>query len=176
MRLAMVFVCAVICCGTAAAQGSMVRMGLWEATIRTKATVPPEMTVAMMKNGLTSGPTLSIQTIDPPMTERWHTCMDEAKWRKNYERMKTAPRGCVFTHQSEGTNSLSLGLKCSADGMSIVMENRVSWTRMRIHLTLDSTTTYPGVAGVARNSTETTSLFLSPNCGSVAQGASVPAK
>lgn len=178
MRLAAVFVGVMIGCVSAAAQSTPVRMGLWDVTIRTKATVPAAMTAAMRKNGLTGGPTLPLQTIDPPVTLRVHTCMDEAKWRKNYEGLKTAraPHGCVFSHWSEDAHNMSSGLACSAGGMSVATETKLSWTRERIHLTIDSSLIYPGVVGEGKGSYEITSLFLSSDCGSVAQGASVPAK
>jgi hypothetical protein len=179
MRLAAVVLGVMVWCGTATSQTTPVRMGLWDVTIRTKATVPPVMTAAMTKNGLTAGPGLPVQTIDPPVIQRMHSCMDEATWKRNRAAVTngTAPKSCVFTHQSEDAHSYSAGLKCDAGGMVIVVENKLSWvTREKTHLTLHSEITYPGVAGKGTESTELSSVFLSSDCGAVAPGTSVPVK
>ena len=178
MRLAAVVVGFLVWCGAAAGQSTPVRMGLWDVTVRRKATVPPAMAAAMRKNGLTPTLGFPMQSIDPPVTVRVHTCMDEAKWIKDAAiATAPAPKSCVFTHRSEDAQGRSAGLKCDASGMSVVMENKTSWAnREKIHLTMHLAMTYPGVAGESVSSIEVTSLFLSPDCGSVAPGASVPVK
>jgi hypothetical protein len=180
MRLVAVVVGFLIWCGNAAAQSTPVRTGLWDSTIRTKATVPPAMAAAMKKNGLTATLGIPMQTIDPPVTVRVHTCMnDEAELRKKQEANTTGPahKDCVYTHRSEDAHGLSAGLKCDVGGMVVVTEKKLSWvSREKIHVTVHSKITYPGVAGEGLESMEVTSVFLSPDCGSVAQGASVPVK
>jgi hypothetical protein len=168
MRLMVVMVGLVIFCGTAAAQSTPVKMGLWDMTTHSEAAASPAMAEVLKKNGV---------SLPPPVNERIHTCRFESEWRKSEAAVKIAPQGCIFTHQSENAQGLSTGLRCEADRMVTTIEAKLSWENGKtMHMTMRSVSRYPDVAGEAVISTETTGHFLSAVCGKVAPGTHVPVK
>ena len=72
MRLLAVAGCFVVLWGAVALaqKAPPVEMGLWDVTIHKQTTVSSAMAAIMKRKG---------QKIDSPSTERWHTCMTEAR-------------------------------------------------------------------------------------------------
>ena len=182
MRLVAVIVGFIVLCGSAAAQSMPVKTGLWDVTIHTEATASPAVIAAMKKDRLTGNPLhpslgISEPWIAPPVTQRLHSCRDDATWKNYLANTTTAPPSCVFKHRSQDAHGMSSGLKCDVGDMLMVLETKLSWVnREKIHLTMRSVITYRGVAGESVSSVEMNGIFLSPNCGSVAPGTGVPVR
>jgi hypothetical protein len=169
-------------CVAATAQ-SPVKMGLWDVTVHSEARASPAVAAAIKKFGLaTRTPQLGFsgRLVDPPTTVRVHTCMVEDKWGQYKAQIATAPKGCVFTHPfSEDAHGMSSSVRCEAtDGaMLVVIDSKLSWiNREKMRMAVRLVVTFRGVAGESVGTTEVTSFFLSPDCGSVAPGASVTVK
>ena len=170
----------IVWCVAATAQ-SPVKMGLWDVTVHKEARASPAVAAAIKKLGLATGnPRLGFsgRLVDPPTTVRVHTCMVEDKWRQNKAQIATAPKGCVFTHPfSEDAHGMSSSVRCEDGGTLIVIDSKLSWiNREKMRLAMRLVLTFRGVAGEGVATTEVTSFFLSPDCGSVAPGASVTVK
>jgi hypothetical protein len=144
-------------------------MGLWETTIRKQVSASAAVTEMMKKQG---------KSIDPPVTQRWHVCMTESRWKDAEAVVNTAPKGCVFTHKSVNDQGMSASMRCEIPGgQLIVIESQISWEKHeKSHSTVHLAITYPGVAGDYVVDTEYSSHFLNTDCDSVAPGASVPIK
>jgi hypothetical protein len=183
MRLVAVVVGFMVWCVAAAAQ-IPVRMGLWEVTTHTEAKASPAVAEAIKKRGLIQNPRYPLmgfsgQTVDPPTTLRKHTCFTENNWKKNKARLATAPQACIFARRfTENSYGMSSSVRCGDNTeMIIAIDSKLAWpTREKMHLTVRSVVTFRGVAGESMARIEVTSLFLSPNCGPVSPGESVPVK
>ena len=182
MRKVLVVLGFMVWCGTVTAQTTPIKMGLWDVTIRREARSSPAVAAAIRERGLSvnspyaSG--FSGQTVDPPIKERWQKCIVESVWRKGITAIATVPKHCVSTHPfSNDAHGASMGVRCEGAGMSVVIEGKLSWlNREKMHLQTSNVIAFHGVEGESVATLEITSLFLKTDCGSVAPGASVPAK
>lgn len=148
-----------------------VNMGLWDVNAHSEVKASsPAVAAAITENGLNK--------IFDPLNGRVHTCMVEANWREKKAQLATAPRGCTFTHPfAEDAHGMSAGARCEGGAMLAVVDSELSWvSREEMHLTTRTVVTFRGVTGEGVATTEVTSVFLSPDCGSVTPGASVPVK
>jgi tetratricopeptide (TPR) repeat protein len=148
-----------------------VNKGLWDVNVHSEVKASsPAVAAAIKKNGLN-------KTFDP-LNGRVHTCMLEDNWREKKAQLATAPTGCVFTRPfSEDAHGMSSRMRCEGGAMLAVVDSKLSWVnRKEMRLTQRTVVTFRGVAGESVATTEITSIFLSPDCGSVAPGASVPVK
>jgi hypothetical protein len=169
--------------GVVATAQTPVRMGLWDVTTHTEAKASPAVAEAIKKKGLIQNPKyppmgFSGQTVDPPITLREHTCFAESNWKKNKARLAAAPEACVFTRRfTENAYGMSSSVRCGDTDLVVVIDSKLAWpSREKMHLTVRSVVTFRGVAGESVATIETTSLFLSPNCGLVSPGESVRVK
>jgi hypothetical protein len=172
MRLLAVAGCFVVLWGVVAVaqKAPPVKMGLWDVTIHKQTTVSPAMAAIMKRKG---------QKIDSPSTERWHTCMTEARWRRDEARVDLPPPdGCTLTHKSVDAHGRSTVLKCeTAGGGLIVLESQFSWeNHERIHLVQRLTSVPPGIGGNTVQHVDVSSRFIGEDCGPVTPGATVPVR
>lgn len=158
-------------CGTAASQSVPLKMGLWEATVSKQANIPPAISAQLKKDG-GSESFFPTETIDPPIVQKFNTCLSEASWKSWNAKIGTEkPQGCVITTFSKNSKSVVRAYKCAYPGMNTALEEKYSWlTPEKISIIKKATVSYSWIKGQAVATNRITQRCIRAGCGDVRPG------